>query len=241
MPTLLLFDIDGTLIVTGGAGVRGMSRAFESVFHVRCAFDGISMPGRTDPRILADALARCRVDADAAAIRRFRDRYQLDLVDELRQPSARRPLMMPGVRELLDALAGRPDVFLALLTGNYSEAARIKLDHFGLWEYFRCGAFGEDAQERSELVAVAVERARAYGMPPVGPRHVLVVGDTPRDVACALAAGVRPIAVATGGYGTAELEACGAETVFENLSETVAFLRLVDGGISGSDGGSGAR
>lgn len=238
MLKLLLFDIDGTLIHTGGAGTRGMTRAFESVFQVPNAFEGILMPGRTDPRILADTLARRGINANAATIQRFRERYQLDLVEELRQSSPRRALVMPGVRELLDALRPRPDVFLALLTGNYSEAARVKLDHFGLWEYFRCGAFGEDAHERSDLVAVAVERARSAGWRGVAPGDVLVVGDTPLDVACALTAGVRPIAVATGGYAAGVLQASGAEAVFEDLSDTRTFLRLVEeGAAAGSRAG----
>jgi len=228
MPTLLLFDIDGTLIQTGGAGSRGMTRAFESVFQVPSAFRGILMPGRTDPRILADALARAGINASAAAIQRFRERYTLFLVEELGQSSTKGARVMPGVRELLEALGPRPEVFLALLTGNYSEAARVKLEHFGLWEYFRCGAFGEDADERSDLVAVAAGRARSAGWGGRAPGDVLVVGDTPLDVACALAAGARPIAIATGGYDAGALRASGAEVVFEDLSDTEAFLRLVE-------------
>jgi phosphoglycolate phosphatase-like HAD superfamily hydrolase len=232
MPKLLLFDIDGTLILTGGAGSRGMTHAFEAVFEVHDAFDGIAMPGRTDPQIMADALARADIQADDGRLARFRTEYRRSLAEELARSSARRALVMPGVRPLLDALRARPDVFLALLTGNYSEAARIKLDHFGLWEYFRCGAFGEDAGKRSDLVAAAVRRARSEGLLPSLPRDVLVVGDTPLDVECALAAGVRPIAVATGGYPTDVLLASGAEVVFPDLSDTEAFMRLVDDGVA---------
>jgi phosphoglycolate phosphatase len=227
MPKLLLFDIDGTLILTGGAGARGMARAFESVFHVRDAFNGIPMPGRTDPQIMGDAFARCGIEADGGALERFRAEYRACLADELRRTSAGRALVMPGVRELLGALQRRPDVFLALLTGNYSDAARIKLEHFGLWRHFRCGAFGEDAPVRSDLVAVAVSRARAHGLQGPAPRDVFIVGDTPLDVACAVTAGVRPIAVAAGGCSPDVLRASGAEVVFEDLSDTDAFLRLV--------------
>lgn len=229
MLTLLLFDIDGTLIRTGGAGVRGMNRAFESVFAVPRAFEGIPMPGRTDPGILADALARHGIGAGAPAIQRFRAQYEQDLRDEMRKAGARGARVMPGVRELLAALRARSAVFLALLTGNYSEAARIKLEALGLWSCFGCGAYGEDAPERSGLVAVAIERARRCGMPPVEPHRVFVVGDTPLDVACALAAGVRSIAVATGGYTPAALRDSGADAVLDDLSDTEAFLRLIGG------------
>ncbi len=230
MPTLLLFDIDGTLILTGGAGSRGMTRAFEAVFQVRNAFEGIAMPGRTDPQILADAFARAAITADEAAIGRFRDAYRFSLTDELTRTSAGRKLVMPGVAGLLDALRQRGDVFLALLTGNYSEAARVKLDHFSLWDSFRCGAFGEDAAERSELVAVAMARARRLGWPDGGVRKVIVIGDTPLDVACAKAAGVGSIAVATGGFPADVLQSSGAGAVFDDLSDTEAFLRLIDEG-----------
>ncbi len=228
MPTLLLFDIDGTLVLTGGAGARAMDRAFESVFQVRDAFGGIPMPGRTDPLILDDALARAGIGADSAAVARFRERYEIELADELAQSSPGRAIMMAGVRELLEILVSRRDVFLALLTGNYSEAARIKLTHFDLWRYFRCGAYGEDARERSALVPVAVARARACGMPRMDPDRMIVIGDTPLDVACARVAGVRSIAVMTGGCSAAALRLSGAEAVLEDLSDAGAFLRLIE-------------
>ena len=228
MLTLLLFDVDGTLILTGGAGVRGMNRAFESIFAVPRAFDGIPMPGRTDPVILADALARHGIEANAADILQFRARYRQDLADEMRTASVDGARVMPGVRDLLATLRARSDVFLALLTGNYSEAARIKLETLGLWSCFECGAFGEDAADRNGLVSVAIERALHCGMPRGVPRRVCVVGDTPLDVACALAAGVRSIAVTTGGYSAATLRASGAEAVLEDLSDAQAFLRLID-------------
>jgi len=228
MRTLLLFDIDGTLIRTGGAGTRSMTRAFELVFQIPSAFTGIPMAGRTDPRILADALARSGIGASAETIQRFRECYRVCLIEELGRSSTKGSRVLPGVRDLLDALDARPDVFLALLTGNYSEAARVKLEHFSLWERFRCGAFGEDGLERSDLVGVAAARARSAGWLGAVPGDVVVVGDTPLDVACALAAGARPIAVATGGHDAEALRAAGAEVAFEDLSDTGAFLRLVE-------------
>ena len=107
--------------------------------------------------------------------------------------------MMPGIRELLDALQQRPDVFLGLLTGNFEEGARIKLDHFDLWRYFRCGAYGDDAEDRNALVPFAVERARRAGLPEIDAGNVIVIGDTPHDIACARAAGATPVGVAPAG------------------------------------------
>ncbi len=227
MSTLILFDIDGTLILTGGAGTRGMTRAFLDVFQVANAFRDIPMPGRTDPLILADAIARAGIRTDDDLLARFADRYAACLVEELRAdvPGKR---VMPGVRTLLERLHERPDVFLALLTGNYQIAARLKLQYFGLWDYFRCGAFGEDAPTRDGLVPVAMARARACGAPAVSPREVLVVGDTPLDVACARAGGATAVAVATGGCDAATLRGAGADVVFETLADTDAFLALLD-------------
>jgi phosphoglycolate phosphatase len=119
-------------------------------------------------------------------------------------------------------------VFLALLTGNFEASARIKLEHFDLWRYFRCGAYADDAADRNALVPFAVERARQCGLPDLAPEHILVVGDTPHDVACAHAVGAIPIGVATGGFTTDQLRESGAEIVFENLADRAEFLKLLD-------------
>ncbi len=226
MPHLILFDIDGTLVLTGGAGSRAMTRAFQDVFGVADGFRGVPMPGRTDPLILADALARCGVAAADGFLERFRERYREYLLEEIGQPGPRKGAL-PGVPALLDRLVARDDVFLALLTGNYTDAARIKLEHFDLWKYFSCGAYGEEATDRNQLVPVAVERARACGAPADALAHIIVVGDTPLDVACAHAGGALAVAVATGGHSAAELRACGADVVFEDLSDSEQFIRLL--------------
>jgi phosphoglycolate phosphatase-like HAD superfamily hydrolase len=135
---------------------------------------------------------------------------------------------MPGVNELLPVLERRDDTFLALLTGNFEEGARIKLSHFDLWRYFKCGAFGGDSADRNALVPFALSRAHACGLPRIKPADVLVVGDTPHDVACALAAGATPVGVATGGYSVAQLRDSGADIVFQDLSDIPAFLRLLE-------------
>jgi phosphoglycolate phosphatase len=217
--SLILFDIDGTLVLTGGAGGRAMSFAFQEIFGIHNALSGITMAGRTDAWILADALTAHKIPSDPAALVRFRDTYLRHLAIELDKPGARKGLM-PGVRELLDALQRRDDVYLALLTGNYEEGARIKLEYFDLWRYFPCGAFGDDAPQRDGLVSKALERIAASGGPSFSAADAVVIGDTPLDVACATFCGARSIAVATGSHTIEQLRAAGAAVVFQDLSIT---------------------
>jgi phosphoglycolate phosphatase-like HAD superfamily hydrolase len=223
---IILFDIDGTLVLTGGAGGRAMRRAFHEVFDMDNAFDGIPMPGRTDVSIIRDALARAGLAHDDGLTARLCERYFHHLSEALHEPHPRK-MIMPGVRELLEALQPRDDVFLALLTGNFARSAQLKLEYFDLWRYFRCGAFADDAEDRNHLLPVALQRAVAQGAPPPAADRVIVVGDTPLDVACAAASGARAVAVATGPADGVTLRACGAEVVFEDLSDTRAFLELL--------------
>jgi phosphoglycolate phosphatase len=227
MTKLVLFDVDGTLILTGRAGVRAMTLAFRDVFGVDDGFSHISMAGLTDSFLLSSALSRAGQDVEDDAVARFRDAYVAHLTVEVLKPGEGRKGIMPGVRELLDELAPRSDVFLGLLTGNYAEAARIKLKYFDLWRYFRCGAYGDDASDRNALVPVALARARECGSPSDFD-GVFVVGDTPHDIACAAAANATSIAVATGNHPVDELRAAGADVVFEDLRDPQAFLRLLD-------------
>jgi len=224
--TIVLFDIDGTLIRTGRAGSRAMDLAFADLFGVRGAFDRIPMAGRTDRGILDEAASQTGIDLGDGNARRFRDRYFVRLAETLRQPAADKGVL-PGVQTLLDTLAKRRDVFPALLTGNCEQGARIKLEYFDLWKFFRCGAFGDEVCDRNELFDVAIERAASCGAPRVRPGQVLVVGDTVLDIACACAAGARAVAVATGPSDVETLRKAGAEIVFEDLSDTARFLTLL--------------
>ena len=223
----MLFDIDGTLIVTGGAGQRAMNRAFADVFGIPDAFTHVELAGRTDTSILGDAFELQRMTAGPSDVRAFRERYLVCLREEVPRPG-RNKRVLPGITPLLDALAPEPQVFLGLLTGNYADAAEVKLGHFDLWRYFRCGAFGEDAHDRNHLVPVALGRARDHGLPEhVEADYVVVIGDTPRDVACAHAHGARVIAVATGQYTSDALAQAGADVVFDDFRETEAVLRAL--------------
>ena len=229
MRKLVLFDIDGTLVLTGGAGVRAMNRALEELLGHTDGLNGIPVAGRTDRAILADAVRNADRDLDEPLLETLRARYIDNLAVEIERPGRGVKGVMPGINELLVALELRDDTFLGLLTGNFHEGARIKLSHFGLWRYFRCGAFGGDSSDRNALVPYAVSRARACGLPEIPSANVLVVGDTPHDVACAIAAGATPVAVATGGYSVEQLRESGARMVFQDLSDTKAFLRLLEG------------
>jgi phosphoglycolate phosphatase len=240
MRKLILFDIDGTLVLTGGAGIRAMNRACEELVGHPHALEGIPVAGRTDRIILTDVVTRAGRTLDDGLLDRLRDRYIANLRQEIEQPGRTQSFeslgprggvkaVMPGIRELLDVLMQRDDVFLGLLTGNFEAGARIKLEHFDLWRYFRCGAFGDDAADRNALVPFALDRARACGLPELDPEHILVVGDTPHDVACARIVGATAVGVATGGFSVEQLRESGATVVFENFADPEPFLELVDG------------
>ena len=228
MPKVLLFDIDGTLVLTGRAGVRAMNRACQEVIGHSDALDGVAVAGRTDWIILHDALRAIGHEMDEDLFARLRDAYVTLLREEILLPGEGIKAVLPGVAGLLDALRARPDVFLALLTGNFEEGARIKLEHFDLWRYFKCGAFGDDAADRNALVPFALDRARACGLDAIAPEDVFVVGDTPHDVACARAVGAVPVGVATGSFSVADLRGSGADIVFPDLGDTAAFMRVID-------------
>ena len=227
MQKLVLFDIDGTLVLTGGAGVRAMNRALADAFGRAEGLDGIPVAGRTDWAILADAVRRFGRPLDGATLTDLRDRYVRNLAEEILHPGQGAKAVLPGVREILEHLERRDDVLVGLVTGNFEEGARVKLGHFDLWRYFRCGAYGGDAADRNALVPFAVERARACGLPEIADADVLVVGDTPHDVMCAQVAGATAVAVATGSSTFEELRATGADVVFDDLADTEAFLKLV--------------
>lgn len=211
---LVLFDIDGTLIRTAGAGVRGLSDAFERIHGRADALDGVTVAGRTDRAILTEIFGRWNQPLSDAVIAPLREHYLESLERELWQRDVAGAGVLPGVHEALDALDSDPSFVVGLLTGNFERGAELKLSRFDLWRRFRFGAFGDDHVDRRDLVPVAVLRARACGLDPA---HVIVIGDTPLDVDCAHAHNARAVAVATGGYSRAALLATGAEIVVDTL------------------------
>lgn len=227
---LLLFDIDGTLVLTGGAGQQAMNAAIRDVFGYADAVEGIQLAGRTDRAIVEDAVAAksgstAALDGRYAA---FQAAYFTHLARELEADRPRKRAL-PGVYDLLASLASRDDVVLALLTGNFRESAEIKLAHFDLWRYFSWGAFGGATRDRNALFPVAMDEAGARGWRRSAPGEVVVIGDTPHDVEVARAGSAVAVGVATGMHSVADLEAAGADIVFADLSDTRAVEAVLAG------------
>jgi phosphoglycolate phosphatase-like HAD superfamily hydrolase len=225
---LVLFDIDGTILLTDGAGKRAIHRALVEVFG-GTGPDDHRFDGKTDPQIVRE-LMRMEGHGDEhidAHMSPLLDRYVAYLDEELRI-GASGVRVMPGVCELLDALDTRDDVLLGLLTGNLVAGARAKLGSAGIDpERFRVGAYGSDHETRGELPAVAQRRARDDLGIDVAGRDVVVIGDTPADIACGRGIGARAIAVATGGYTVDELRAHSPAAVFADLSPTAEVVNAI--------------
>ena len=231
LPLLVLFDIDGTLIDTAGAGRRAIERAFEQVYGVDATKrprDGVRYAGMTDPIIFRN-LARA-LGVGAAEQRRDRarllDAYLESLEEEMGREDPRRRVL-PGVAELLRRLSTRNDVYLGLLTGNIEAGARIKLSPFGLNDYFRGGGFGSDHPDRPEIARLACEKlSRSFGVDFPAAR-VVVIGDTEHDVACARANGYRAVAVESGWVPREDLEQAGPDALFTDLSDLPTVIRAL--------------
>lgn len=218
---LVLFDIDGTLLLSAGAGRRAILAALAEHIPNPAGTEGIRFDGKTDPQIVMELLGAAGDPSprDAAKIAAVLECYVQHLEQDLAVHGARSRLM-PGIPALLDALEAETSVVLGLLTGNVAPGARLKLRAAGLDpERFPVGAFGSDHAERGALPPIAARRAEPYfGRAPTGP-EVVIIGDTPADVSCGACIGARAIAVATGGYGLRELEATGAHAVFADFSD----------------------
>ena len=223
MTKLILFDIDGTLVLTGGAGGRAMARAFEDVFGLQHGMASMSMAGRTDAWIVAQMAANHGLTCTPELLDSFHAAYIGHLLREIHEPGPQKGVL-PGVRAVLDALAAHTGAHLALLTGNFERGARIKLEYFDLWRYFETGAFGDHTHDRNSLLGTAMARVAAAGGPAVSVGETVVVGDTPLDVAVAVAGGARSLAVATGSYSVDALRASGADVVVEDLRDVGTVL-----------------
>jgi phosphoglycolate phosphatase-like HAD superfamily hydrolase len=227
---LILFDIDGTLVTARGAGREAFNRALREVFGtVGPAEAGYDFRGRTDLSILHDLMSAAgfsgvEIAARAAAVFAA---YVRELAAVL--GDGRRVEVLPGIHEVVRALAERNDAVVGLLTGNVEEGARVKLASTGLWPYFRLGAFGSDHADRRALPAIACARARALMAHEFPFDRVTIIGDTPLDVDCARACGARAVAVATGFYAYDELAGCAPDVLFEDLGEVDRVLAVLTG------------
>ena len=230
MPTkLVLFDIDGTILLTSGAGRRAMVAAISEEVDVADRLSRIRFDGKTDPQIVTELLAAAgepvapSPERIAAICRRY-----IELLSEELAHSETRTTVMPGVRPLLDRLEAEKGVVLGLLTGNVAGGATLKLESAGIDPArFRVGAFGSDSAHRPDLPPIAVERASRYFGRGLSGNEVIIIGDTPADITCGECISARALAVATGGYTVSDLQACRPYAVFEDLSNTDGVMSSI--------------
>lgn len=229
--TLLLWDIDGTILRTNGVGMRAMAWTAEELFGAGFKWDGIDPGGNLDPAIFYEAATINGLDDAERLHSTFHTLYIEKLGQEIR--SARGELrIMPGIRELIvrlnERVAKRDDLVQGLLTGNYAAAAPIKLSAVGVdVNWFTPRVFGEDGRRRADLVEVALRRYRAMRGHEADRRRVIVIGDTPRDVACAKAHGCVAFGVGTGRYSADELRQAGADHAVADFSDASPLLTLL--------------
>jgi phosphoglycolate phosphatase-like HAD superfamily hydrolase len=226
MKHLLLWDIDGTLIASGGAGMRALEVALHRVFRIAGSLADIDFAGRTDPWIMREVFRKFDLPPTPDNLHRYFEGYVAALPGELRNPHAR---VLPGVRELLRAAAAHGGIAQGLLTGNMRRGAQLKLSFHGLWDHFEFGAFGDDSEIRNELGPHAVRRALEHHGVNFAADDVWVIGDTPHDIACGKCIGARTLAVATGGANVETLRAHRPTAVVRDLTDTNVILQLIAG------------
>jgi len=218
---VLLFDIDGTLVNTGGAGGAALRTAFCDEFHVDDA-GNVPFSGRTDRAIGRSMFDLHGIDDSPENWRRLRASYVQRLPGFMPLHQGH---VLPGVLGLLDGLAGRENVALGLLTGNLQVGARIKLRHYGLNGYFPFGGFGDDHYDRDDVARDALAAAEGFLNGSASDPHVWVIGDTPLDVACGRAIGAQVLAVATGIHARDELVAAQPDVLLDDLANTDQVMR----------------
>ena len=223
---LLLFDIDGTLITSGGAGEAALKDAMRSRFDVEEDLNGIILAGATDARIARELLQKHSIAVSTENVAALLDTYLGHLVERIGRHDGK---LLPGILPLLNALSERSDAVLALLTGNVSRGAEIKLTHYGVWDFFEFGAFADDHHDRNELGKFARARALERHGEEFPPSRIYVIGDTPKDIECGRAIGAFTVAIATGHYSSAELRDHAPDFLFEDLSDTARVVELLLG------------
>lgn len=211
----VFWDIDGTLIRTGGAGIKAFEQTFETAFGLKEATAGLKFCGRTDTSLVRECFAQHRIDPAKENFRLFFETYPRLLEQYLHElPGG----VCEGVETYLERLRGLPEPpLMGLLTGNVRRGAELKLRHYQLWDHFTTGAFADDHEDRNCIAGIARDRAQeALGRKLAG-EEILVIGDTPLDIACAQSIGARVLAVATGNFKREELASAGATLAVENL------------------------
>jgi phosphoglycolate phosphatase-like HAD superfamily hydrolase len=213
---LVLFDIDGTLLTSGGAGERALRIAFRERFGIDDDLKNVEIAGRTDSGIARRMLASHGLPGTPENISAFLEAYTQHLALELPRTPGR---LLPGILPLLEALGGDDQFVLGLLTGNLRRGAELKLLQYGIWQFFEFGAFADDHHDRNELGRFACDRASERHGCEFAAECVYVIGDTPHDISCAQAIKAGAIGVATGRFTRGELAGAGADVVFDDFFE----------------------
>lgn len=223
--SLLLWDIDGTLVQMDRAGERALIIAIRNLYQRDLGNQlPVDLRGRTDTSITRDLLTWLGVKATDEEAKRLQLAYLSLLPTTMPAGKAR---ILAGIREALDAVHAHPEIHQALLTGNLKAGAELKLSFLGIWNYFEFGAFADDSHIRDELGPFALARAKEKLGIEFPPERVFIIGDTPHDVACGKAIGAKTIAVATGAFSVEELAALNPTHTFKDLSDTEALLKAV--------------
>lgn len=222
---LLLFDLDWTLIYTGGAGVRALNSAFKRQFGIAEAMKKINPDGKTDPAICREMIkVHMGREPGQAEINKLCEGYLEYLAQEVPQGPGYR--ILPGIPELLKTLSAMDQYIMGLGTGNLVEGARIKLARADFMKYFKFGGYGSDAELRPDVLRTAVARGQEVAGQTFAPRDVIVIGDNIRDVQAGQAIGAVTVAVATGPMSEAELAVAKPDHLFKDLSDTNAILHV---------------
>jgi phosphoglycolate phosphatase-like HAD superfamily hydrolase len=230
-PRLLLFDIDGTILLTHGVGRTMLSGSFAAVLGRQVSVDGVAFSGRTDPEIALEIAQTNGVEECecAAIVEHVLDHYSQSWTTEWERVEVE---ALPGVLDLLGRLVNESDIHMALVTGNVEPVAWRKLSCIGVEKHFTGGAFGSDHPDRNMLPAIAVERMSAMTGARYDPTDVIVIGDTPRDILCGQQIGARTVAICTGYFGRDELHSAGADFVLDTLDTQHGAFELLTNGVS---------
>ena len=221
---LYLFDIDGTLITSGGAGETSYREAVEEFCGTLAPLEGLNFAGNTDTGLARNILSAAGMEPSQENVVALLDSYLGKLAERIHRHEGR---LLPGIIALLDRIKERPDCVLALLTGNLAVGAEVKLTHYGVWHYFGFGAYADDHHLRNELGPVAQTRAFEEHGEEFSPDRIYVIGDTPRDIECGKAFGALTVGVATGKYSRAELASHDPDFLFDDFSDPDAVMEAI--------------